>query len=343
MLEVANVETQLSELYVGITYYRLRKEIEYLIRVVNEKRPQYPSANDGFFSQLKMKGSNAFNKGEFEKCSKLLEIAKAYLNDFSKKNEKYSYCFNWTRERMYKLVRKIREQSNNTFLPLVEYATDIILDRSLEYRNNKEFFGDMSWIFFNNPTEFDLINKDISENYVKILNDNAQAKKNALIITSVICLPIIVGLAGAAIGGFGAAAATTTHGLKAVSLGLGMAGGVGILCVSSVLLTTAIGTLSYRRLSAIQRNKIRREFALLPSNKVAASLAKSLAILSVLRKYNDSAYDEYYQSFVEQLIDFRTDIDMFLFIGKENEEDNSKKIDIFYRTELLLKKQVFAR
>ena len=79
MLEVANVETQLSELYVGITYYRLRKEIEYLIRVVNEKRPQYPSANDGFFSQLKMKGSNAFNKGEFEKCSKLLEIAKAYL------------------------------------------------------------------------------------------------------------------------------------------------------------------------------------------------------------------------------------------------------------------------
>lgn len=40
MLEVANVETQLSELYVGITYYRLRKEIEYLIRVVNEKRPQ---------------------------------------------------------------------------------------------------------------------------------------------------------------------------------------------------------------------------------------------------------------------------------------------------------------
>ena len=177
MLEVANVETQLSELYVGITYYRLRKEIEYLIRVVNEKRPQYPSANDGFFSQLKMKGSNAFNKGEFEKCSKLLEIAKAYLNDFSKKNEKYSYCFNWTRERIYELVRKIREQSNNTFLPLVEYATDIILDRSLEYRNNKEFFGDMSWIFFNNPTEFDLINKDISENYVKILNDEVDRLK----------------------------------------------------------------------------------------------------------------------------------------------------------------------
>lgn len=327
----------IQELWKEIKYLRLQFEKECYNKRINETNPRAIMQDDSFFLTIKKKCQNTINSDKNEKYKNKLDVLNKLIEkDFS------SYVDGETS--LYTLSKKVECAfvKDNFGLAKLEFCMNVVLDNEFDFECNKIAFPVISKAFGFDENYLINLSNEMNEAFSSICLDKSKNINNALLIGGILSIALIIPGIGGLIGGYAAAASTTTASLASVSC-LGMAEGVAVLCIGAAISSgAAIGT-SYLVLNKIDKEKFKTEFSKLSIDQTILSLVKTSLSLIYIRKFiNDSRAFEIYSSIVEEYIDLKSDVDLRLFLKSEEIESDSKKNKIFANTDGYLKKKLFS-
>ena len=207
---------------------------------------------------------------------------------------------------------------------------NVLLDNIYEFETNPSSYDKISTMLGYNNSYLINLEKNMKLAYCSITNNKNNNLKTAAIVSGIIAIPLLISGVGAAIGGFAASASITTSGLASLFGGIGMAIVVAGSCLYSVAITGGVLGSAYFTLDASQKYKLKRDFARLSVDETTVSLVKTIMSILQIKNYKDDAdAQKIYESYVEEYIDLKSDVDLRLFINNEEIEENKKKNTIF--------------
>lgn len=337
--EINERRLALKEIDYGIKSLRIKKELEYHKQEIEKNTPKIIGKNDGFFSQLNKEISNGFNNSTFEKHKKLYYEKNLKLSNLIDESKKENISIIDSIDHLKSKIKKLDLGETDKYgIASLDFVMSIILDKYCDYEANNFTYPTLSYIFGVSQDFFTSLEKNMSDIYIKINNDKKQTlKKSAgigLAIGAIFLLITIPPL----IGGLAASGAVTTQALGSLFFSAGMAESVLALSFTGLCTGAVSFGLTYATLNGVQKSKIKEEFSNLDVDQTAISLVKTILILRVLNSYNNETdAKKIYDDYMEQYIDLKTDLDIRLFIGKQNFEINAKKNELFHNADNYLK------
>jgi len=310
-----------KEIETKIRLVRLENEIKYYEDVINKKSPKDINDNDGFFNKTKKKLSNNLNKNEYEFAKKTLDNLKNIYDDLLSDSMLKSYSIDNDIE--FKEKVSLLFNDDKFSVAKLEFVMSIILDNTFAFTQNGISYPYLSDILGYNEDYLSLIEKKLRGFYQDINIKKSDLLRNACIIS--VCIApalLITGFAGGLFVG---------SIFSEAMVGLLVGGGL-----------VATAGLTYVCLKEVEREKLKEEFSKLNVEETSLNLAKTIVLIehmnNVYTKTHDEEAEEIYESFVDEYIDLKSDVDLRLFINKENVDLNDNKNKVFHNADQLLKK-----
>lgn len=331
-LVISNVNI-LKNLMYSFTRLRLENELSFYYAKVLQSTPKNVVSTDSFFDKFKKNTSNMFNNSTYEKYTRKRRNLEQFTEDYIHKN------FDATFYSKYEIKNKVNDVfKNDTYgIAKLELVMNIILDDLYEFETDTQSFSEISLLLGLDSQYLMNTFTQMKKIYSQISLNKSSINTKALAIASLISIPLIISGVGALIGGYAVAGSITTAGLASAGLGLGMAEGVVILCLSSVAVIGITYGVTYKTLNVCQKNKLKDEFAKLSVDQTTISLVKTMVYLLHMKQFHDQKAKELYNSYIEEYIDLKSDCDMRLFLKEEKIEENKDKNSIFVNADLFLK------
>lgn len=311
-----------KEIEAKIRLYRILNEINYYSNIIEKKTPKEIGENDSFWKKTKKKVNNTLNKNEYETSSKKKEELENLYNELNTDFEAKGYSINSDEEFKEKIDELFSDDKYN--VAKIEFIMSIILDNKCQFSQNNESYKYLSKLFGYDDGFISNLEKNLIKNYQEISLKKGDILKNACVLSC--CIAPIVLVSGIGAGIF--AGALFSEVLTATLVTAGMIAGV-----------TAI---TYVGLKEIDKARIKEEFSKLNVEETALNLAKTIILIDHMNKaylenHEDEA-EEIYESFIDEYIDLKSDVDLRLFINKEDIDLNDNKNKVFHNADQLLKK-----
>ena len=209
------------------------------------------------------------------------------------------------------------------------FTITIIFDNEYEYEYENEGLIGVSNILFNNPNEILTIKKQLEENYKFIAKKGlSNVQKGLLIGASITALVGCFALPILSVGGISASAAVTTH-------ALGFAGdmqlGVGLLSLGSIALSALFIGGSYLCMDSYNKKLARDEFRKLSPELNSLYLAiQCTYIQRIIDNVSEDELKQQLDSIIKKFNELKQDLDFYLFVEKEEIENNKQKLNSFH-------------
>lgn len=312
-----------------ITYslhlYRLNKDIKYHEKEVERTKLQEVGSTDDIFQKMGKDFTNTFNKAPYESNQKSLD---AKLDLRTKLEEKIKEEKIKVIEDLAALATFINELYKDDVADLrsVYIAFNLIFASPYYGTKIKEALRKES---FNDVENALLLPKDFFINYEKDLLTKyhlISGKSQSDLLTDATKF-------GAA---SGIVAFFTAPLVGLTSYNLGSMAGTGFL------VGVLMGTIGYSFKSQENALEVKKAFRQMSVEETDLMLLQKLALIEALNKYRgEKEVDELLQTIIDELINLKSDLDLALFVFRENEKGiNADKKESFYRFDKYLLKKL---
>lgn len=211
------------------------------------------------------------------------------------------------------------------------FAVSIILDDEYKYYYNEEGLMEVSSSLFSDNKAIIKIKNSLESHYKKIANQGlSNTQKGVLIgaaalsLVGIALLPTLIG------GGVAASAATTTalvaaHGIGDLQIGLGL------ISLETFIFCAAFTGAAFGGMKLYNSEKVRQEFKNLSPEKNALNLAIQCVYIETIRnKMPFDKFNDILDNILKNLNVLKGDLDYFLFIERESNDINKKKLSNFH-------------
>ena len=317
---------ELEELYANIKYIRLNVELAYCDQEIAKTCPKLIGCQENIFSKWSKEITNNVNNSRYNKIKEKQLNVKDLMKELKEKYSLYE-------EDKLKEILKDMFSNDESGIAKLEFAMSIILDSSYKYETNKTSFKQLSVLLGENEDYLLDLKVKMLKAYQDISIDKQDNLKNALIVGGALSLLLVTG-------GVGGVFASYAAGLT--SLGIGMTSSFAVLALTSMVSMGGISYITYSALNANDKRKLKEEFRNYTVEETTLSLVKtSMCLLHLKGNLNSEENIALYDSFVEQYIDLKSDVDLRLFKDSEDIENNKKKNKVFNNADAFLRNNLF--
>ena len=318
---------ELETLYASVKNLRMDLELKYYDDEIAKTSPRLIGRDENIFSKL---GKNITNNVNSSRYNKIKE-KQLTLRDLHKElKETYNIYSN----EEFKTKLQDMFETDDSGIAKLEFSMSVILDSTFDYETNKESFRQISLLLNENENYLLDLKVKMLKAYQDISLDKTDNFKNALIVGGALSLLLVTGGVGGVFAGYAA-------GLT--SLGIGMTSTLAVIALTSAVSMAGISYVTYSSLNANDKRKLKEEFAKYTVEETTMSLVKTSMCLLYLKENNKKEqYEDLYDSFVEQYIDLKSDVDLRLFKDNDDVELNKKKNKLFNNADAFLRNNLFT-
>ncbi|MGL4949566.1 MAG: interferon alpha-inducible IFI6/IFI27 family protein, partial [Anaeroplasmataceae bacterium] len=265
-----------NEMVYLIRKKRLLNDINYHRQEITSSTPKIIGDNDNFFDKLGKKNFNNANIKKFNKNNELLVESMKVLEKLELEAKEKKYYQEYTNESLSDLIKYFFEEDHNCIAKM-EFVFNTIFDNYYDYKTNDISFSELSIIL---GLDISKLKKDLGSIYANIIPLNIEKILSKSIAITAVTVPLVLLTGGFALAGAGlfSAAAITSGlaGLGGVVIGGTMIQGLSLIAIMGAASGLAVGYTTYKALTHVEKNNIKKEFRELNIQQTALSLAKSL-------------------------------------------------------------------
>lgn len=298
MEEIKNnkIYTEEEKLYLSLTYYRLKKDLDLIEEKIEKNSPKEEDQNENAFKR-------GFKKGIVNPILKTMvkeytESKKKILGRMDLFKETYGDSYNKTEDELKDMVHTFfLEDKNNEARVLMSLR--LSCGNEFEYVDSKRSLEAISEIYYGDKEKMSVISDSLKDNYYRInKKDLRDLEKNMWMSLGIV---------------------------TAASLVLLPIGGAGILCGDFILALATAGTIGALEIS--KNEELKRQFREIKPDDLAMKFAIKATIIEQMKKDNVDI-KAYLDDALIVLGDYRADSEYLLIVEGKDEANSKKKISI---------------
>lgn len=335
MREVINssVTEKQKRLFLGCQFARLYVDLDVVNKEIEKNEGISLSGNESLFIQLGTAARNWSRNHNREALLKKKEIIEKQLVELSKKHTYSEFAHNY--EELEELVKEIYEDDIYG-LARVVFSASLAFDGEYKYQYHDKGMRNLSRVIWKDESKLSTIESEISNIYRDLAKQPlSTAQKMLLGGTAALALATFVvpqiAFANITSGGAILGNLATWGGALGAAEGVAAIAGVAAMGAAELALDCALVGFVYSQMSAYNKKEVQKSFRSMTWNDTAHMLAIKCYVMKHAKCWTPSCvYKEGVSDLLQMVQDLKSDTDYFLFVEKENIENNKSKIQVFH-------------